>query len=280
MQLVVQDGGSCLDESDSSDEPNLFIIGPGQAHQIVRPVAMATVLFIESESAAGRAFRSMTMPSDEPTRAALRSLISEPLSADRVAVAGVVDRILALGGIGRQSPPDQARHVAVEAALALINRSVGPERFNAASVSARVGLSESRLRHVFTAEVGISMRAFVRWWRLIQATGLLASGMSMTAAAHEAGFADAAHFSRTFRQSFGLSPTEACQRRTAHPCTPLTPSEYRSGLDPQHRLRCWHRRSSPRGATLIRLVRERRGCRFRRVPMRRSSLSYRSGTRS
>jgi AraC-like DNA-binding protein len=33
---------------------------------------------------------------------------------------------------------------------------------------------------------------------------IYAAGASLTEAAHEAGFADSAHFSRTFRRTFGL----------------------------------------------------------------------------
>ena len=35
----------------------------------------------------------------------------------------------------------------------------------------------------------------------------MADGASLTEAAHEAGFADSAHFSRTFRRMFGLAPS-------------------------------------------------------------------------
>lgn len=45
--------------------------------------------------------------------------------------------------------------------------------------------------------------------RLVTATERLAAGVSITDAAHGAGFSDGAHFSRTFRSMFGLSPSEA-----------------------------------------------------------------------
>lgn len=70
------------------------------------------------------------------------------------------------------------------------------------------GLSVSRLRHVFREEVGVSASRY-RWWLRLRLSALsLKAGHSLTTAAHEAGFADAAHFSRTFRRTFGFAPSK------------------------------------------------------------------------
>jgi len=76
-----------------------------------------------------------------------------------------------------------------------------------AELAAELGLSGSRLGHLFSAEVGLPMRRYVLWMRLRAAlTEALATG-SMTDAALAAGFADAAHFTRTCRRMFGLAPS-------------------------------------------------------------------------
>ena len=67
-----------------------------------------------------------------------------------------------------------------------------------------VGLSESRARHLFVAQTGLPFKAYVLWLRLQQAVSLYAKGTTLTEAAHGAGFADSAHFSRTFKRTFGL----------------------------------------------------------------------------
>jgi AraC-like DNA-binding protein len=41
---------------------------------------------------------------------------------------------------------------------------------------------------------------------LARALQAAARGLSLTDAAHEAGFADAAHFTRTMRRHFGVTP--------------------------------------------------------------------------
>ncbi|MCB1169606.1 MAG: helix-turn-helix transcriptional regulator [Leptospiraceae bacterium] len=78
-----------------------------------------------------------------------------------------------------------------------------------ADVAFHAGLSESRLVHVFKEHMGLPLRRFILWLRLQRAVRTVQSGGSLTDAAHSAGFSDQAHFSRTFRQNFGMSPREA-----------------------------------------------------------------------
>jgi AraC-like DNA-binding protein len=72
------------------------------------------------------------------------------------------------------------------------------------AAAGHVGLSASRARHLFVGQTGLPFRTYVLWLRIQRAVALYAAGKSLTAAAHEAGFADSAHFSRTFRRTFGL----------------------------------------------------------------------------
>lgn len=70
------------------------------------------------------------------------------------------------------------------------------------------GLSASRFQHLFTREVGVPFRRYRGWHRLRAAIREVAhGGSSLTAAAHAAGFADQAHFSRAFRLTFGAPPS-------------------------------------------------------------------------
>lgn len=67
-------------------------------------------------------------------------------------------------------------------------------------------LSESRFLHLFSEQVGIPWRRYILWRRLLGAVAHAAGGHSLTESAHFAAFADAAHFSKTFKAMFGLSP--------------------------------------------------------------------------
>ncbi|MCC6622303.1 MAG: helix-turn-helix transcriptional regulator [Deltaproteobacteria bacterium] len=72
-------------------------------------------------------------------------------------------------------------------------------------VAALVRLSPGRARHLFVQETGLPFRTFVLWLRLTRALERFASGASLTDAAHDAGFSDSAHLSRTFRRMFGIA---------------------------------------------------------------------------
>ena len=79
------------------------------------------------------------------------------------------------------------------------------KRMSARKLASSVALSESRLLHLFKNETGTTLRAYLLWLRIGQALKLVWTGTSLTDAAHSAGFADAAHLSRTSRQVFGSS---------------------------------------------------------------------------
>ena len=75
------------------------------------------------------------------------------------------------------------------------------------TVAAEAYLSPSRFRHLFAEETGMGLRPYVLWRRFLRAWALVMAGESLTVAAHGAGFADAAHLSRTCRRMFGFPPS-------------------------------------------------------------------------
>jgi AraC-like DNA-binding protein len=81
------------------------------------------------------------------------------------------------------------------------------ENVSLEDLAARVGLSESRLAHLFRHDVGIPMRQYRLTLRMEEAVAQIAMGRSMTDSAHMAGFADAAHFCRICRRMFGSAPS-------------------------------------------------------------------------
>lgn len=73
--------------------------------------------------------------------------------------------------------------------------------------AAALNISDSRLTHVFTEEVGIPFRRYVLWARLRRVVEEIREGSNLTRAALDAGFSDSSHLSRVFRENFGITPS-------------------------------------------------------------------------
>lgn len=76
-------------------------------------------------------------------------------------------------------------------------------------------LSESRFLHLFVEQMGLPWRRYVRWRRLLGAVMYASKGASLTESAHHAGFSDSAHFSRVFREMFGINPRAIVKQLTS-----------------------------------------------------------------
>ena len=68
-------------------------------------------------------------------------------------------------------------------------------------------LSPSRFRHLFGEQVGMGLRPYILWRRFVLVWDVLMKGKTLSEAAHAAGFADAAHLSRTSVRNFGFAPS-------------------------------------------------------------------------
>ncbi|GAA5126893.1 helix-turn-helix transcriptional regulator [Alloalcanivorax gelatiniphagus] len=74
-------------------------------------------------------------------------------------------------------------------------------------LGAEVGLSAHRLRHLFSDKMGISIKSYTLWARMRRAVELIARHEPLSMVAHDVGFSDAAHLTRTLKQFFGLTPS-------------------------------------------------------------------------
>ncbi len=74
-------------------------------------------------------------------------------------------------------------------------------------LAASINLSTSRLAHLFKSNLGIPIRRYSLWRRIRFAIKHAIEHQSLTEGAHFAGFADSAHFSRVFKEMYGITPS-------------------------------------------------------------------------
>ena len=98
------------------------------------------------------------------------------------------------------------RDLRVRRAVLLLERSLSlPMR--AEAIAHEVGLSPRQLHRLLIAELGISVGQLRQRLRLARARSMIVERRgSLTAIATACGFADAAHFSRSFKNNFGTTP--------------------------------------------------------------------------
>ncbi|WP_409050310.1 helix-turn-helix domain-containing protein [Sphingobacterium sp. 2149] len=66
-------------------------------------------------------------------------------------------------------------------------------------------LSETRFLHLFKEKTNLNFRRYQLWNKLIKSLPYLKEH-SITDTAYQFGFTDSSHYSRTFKETFGLTP--------------------------------------------------------------------------
>jgi len=217
IQLTValdESDGACLFRDSPAHEwvaHEAAMVRPHREHEFDGRGRPAAHVFIEPETARGRMLMARMdagvvtpLPIERigAGAAALRRLWRSRTASDADLQAASLHVVEAITG---SAPEDTAVTPRIAAAVDFISRNIARE-LSLAQVAAAVNLSPSRLRHLFVDEVGISYRGYVLWRRILVAVDAMMRDRSWTDAAHEAGFADSAHLSRTFRRTFGVSP--------------------------------------------------------------------------
>ena len=82
-------------------------------------------------------------------------------------------------------------------------------RMSQAELATRLGLERTQALRLFKDSTGTTFRQFKRWTGLQHAARLIVAGALVRTAAMDAGFADTAHLTRTFKHCFGLTPSQA-----------------------------------------------------------------------
>ncbi len=76
-------------------------------------------------------------------------------------------------------------------------------------ISQAIHLSSSRFSHLFKQQTGISFREFVLYTKLVKSLKAIYLHQSLTDSSYSGGFADQAHFTRTYFKAFGILPSKS-----------------------------------------------------------------------
>lgn len=219
VQLVLTSDSSPLVESPDrrQQRSGLEIIPSDVPHRIRRTDRAAAIVFLDPESQAGRSITAIPtdtalIGSDSGGTLHAVDLRCPPTWADAARL--VADLLVDAGLTDRGLRILHELHPAVTVALGVIADQSRDLSLRVPEIASIAGVSASRLSHLFTNQVGIPIRRYQQWLRLVTAADHLSRGASMTEAAHRAGFADGAHFSRVFRSTFGSSPSASVGHAT------------------------------------------------------------------
>jgi len=200
----------------SDDDPWVaydgVVIASRQPHTMdATHVSANVVLFVEPETREGRALAERygdqgiaALSADDiaAARTALFAAWREERSLPAVIAASQAVVASLTAGIEPSVVSDERILRATAYIKSQVDRSLTLEE-----VADVACLSPSRFRHLFVEQTGMALRPYILWRRFLRVWELLTAGESLSSAAHSAGFADAAHLTRTCRRMFGFPPS-------------------------------------------------------------------------
>ena len=189
-----------------------IVIASRQPHEMDSTVPeINAILFVEPETREGRALAERFGGGLSPVaREPLGGVVAELFrvwrterTAPALAAAARAVVVALTGGVEPSVVSDER----ILRAIAFINSRIATP-LTLEAVAAEAFLSPSRFRHLFVEQTGMALRPYILWRRFLFVWELLMQGSSLSAAAHAAGFADAAHLTRTCRRTFGIAPSQ------------------------------------------------------------------------
>jgi AraC-like DNA-binding protein len=201
-------------DGETHERCRLVVVGSGARHA-VRSISESVTLYLGLHTRHGIALNALS-------RERGRGLW---IVDDGDELADATAALLAAGGPGavadflveklcgkRDQRHDQSRsvHPQLRQAIEVVSSQV-PDHIDVASIAGAVALSPDYLGRLCKQQTGVSFSATIRWARLVSAVGHLIDGLSVTDAAHLAGFADGSHATKVCREMTGAAPREFAQ---------------------------------------------------------------------
>lgn len=214
MQIIVdiQDNFKCrISDGDWKTYKNL-VIRENVIHQLDTNNSVQLLIYLDSETTVAKEIKSRYMENldvyapevdvfEDIDPKALQQAILNP---DVGLLFGFINHVLGIF-CGSTHPPKIDDRI--KKARQLI-AGKHPSAISVKYLADVVCLSESRLRVLFKAEMGIPIYQYLMWSRIRFAINRIMNGYSVNEAGLEAGFADSSHFHKMMVKMFGLSPSQ------------------------------------------------------------------------
>lgn len=188
------------------------LIPPGCMHEIHTGTVQMAILFLDPES------EHYTILRNAMTGGEWQCLYKLTHEDQALAILGDLNRSdygatmvyeILENIIDPQKIAPQAHHsldARIHKVVQLIKDDIS-QSYSVEALANSISLSPTRLVHLFKEQTGVPIRRFRQWHRMKAVATLVAAGETLTDAALNAGFSDSAHFSRAFRNMFGMKPS-------------------------------------------------------------------------
>lgn len=212
IQITLGLGGMVRFRTEEHDwrEMRGAVVLPDATHSFDGMNSLISMLFVDPESREGRWLRqSLREPITTVPDARMERLVPPLLRFYEAPLEALETAELirhTVGHLCAGAPPSRTLDPRVTSAIAFM-RLAETRGLRLEDVARTVFLSSSRFAHLFSENVGLPFRRYVLWRKLGRAMLSIGRGTTLSAAAQEGGFADAAHLTRTFHQMFGIPPS-------------------------------------------------------------------------
>jgi AraC family transcriptional regulator len=187
-----------------------WAVRPDAVHTFNCNGALGAMIFVDPESFEGawlasalqRDITVVSGPRLDSSAAELRKFLEQPFESLEI---GELIRHC-VHALSPGAPPSRRLDPRVTAVLSAL-RARDDLHVSLEDAAAMAFLSPSRFSHLFKQQLGLPFSRYLLWRKLTRAMVAIASERTLSAAAHAADFADAAHLTRTFYQMVGMAPS-------------------------------------------------------------------------
>jgi AraC-like DNA-binding protein len=217
VQVTVGAGGplTLTRDCDARDVCRLVVVGSGTRHAVRSDAGSAAVtLYFGLQTPQGIALNTLSRNRgrhpgiwivDDGKGLAEATAASLDAHGPDAAADFLVDELC--GKQDRRSDRPRSVHPQLRRAIEVVSTRV-PDHVDVASAADAVALSPDYLGRLCKQQTGVSFSATIRWARLMTAVSHLVDGLSITDAAHLAGFADGSHANRVCWEMTGAAPRD------------------------------------------------------------------------